>query len=76
MKRKYLAGAAAVLFVAGAAAVPTQADATVEDSGGYYASLTSCQSQGNWQISRAGHIYHTYACDWEPHDPPFHLYLY
>lgn len=78
MARKLLVGAATALCLTSIlVVVPSQAEAGVlADSGGYYASKASCDSQGLWQTTRAGHIYSRWACNWEPHDPPFHLYLY
>jgi hypothetical protein len=69
--------AAAVLAVVASvllAALPAQASEASPQSGGYYASPTSCNNQGAWQVRTNG--FTRWACNWEPHDPPFHLYLW
>jgi hypothetical protein len=56
------------------AAAPAQASEEGSVSGGYYASPDHCNSQGAWQVRTNG--FSRWACYWEPHDPPFHLYLW
>jgi hypothetical protein len=68
------AGAATMIAIAATGAMAAPASAAPETvSGGYYASPQNCDSAGAWIARQQG--YRSWFCRFEPHDPPWHLYL-